>query len=251
MTANTIQTFLKPGKWLHESGGPRYTRLSRRIQEIIEKGILKESSPLPAEREIAGLTGFSRVTVRRAMQELVDQGLIVQRQGLGSFVSDGTPRVKQSLSRLTSFTEDMTRRGLASSSSWLEREIAVPTLDEIMNLALASGESVARISRLRCASGKPMAIERASLPVDILPDPNQIKTSLYEFLESSSNRPVRALQRISAARIEDADANLLGLEDDAVGLHIVRTSFLPNRRVIEFTRSVYRGDAYDFIVELH
>ncbi|WP_298936506.1 GntR family transcriptional regulator [uncultured Ruegeria sp.] len=250
MTADTIEDFLKSDDWMQDAAGPRYVRLRKRIEESIETGLLGESAPLPAEREIATLTGLSRVTVRRAMQDLVDRGIIVQRQGSGSFVSDGTPKVEQSLSRLTSFTEDMTRRGLNSSSEWLERGVHTPSPEEVMALALSSGEAVARISRLRRANDRPMAIERASLPIDILPKPQLVDSSLYEVLGRDGNRPVRALQRISAINLESEDSALLGVEPGAAGLRIVRTSYLANRRVVEFTRSIYRGDAYDFVAEL-
>lgn len=246
----SIEAFLTSADWLDGGSGPRYVRLRKRIEEGIETGLLAESAPLPAEREIAALTGLSRVTVRRAMQDLVDRGIIVQRQGSGSFVSDGTPKVEQSLSRLTSFTEDMVRRGLDSTSEWLGRGLHMPSPEEVMALALSSGESVARIERLRRANGKPMAIERASLPPDILPNPLLVETSLYKVLEEDGNRPVRALQRISAINLGEDDAELLGVEPGTAGLRIVRTSYLPNRRVVEFTRSIYRGDAYDFVAEL-
>jgi GntR family transcriptional regulator len=246
----TIEDFLKPGDWLDVATGPRYVRLRKRIEEAIAEGLLAAGAPLPAEREIASLTTLSRVTVRRAMEDLVERGIIVQRQGSGSFVSDGTPRVEQSLSRLTSFTEDMGRRGLDSSSEWLGRGIYMPSPEEVMALALEAGDSVSRIARLRRANGKPMAIERASLPTDILPNPLIVEGSLYEVLERDGNRPVRALQRISAINLEDEDADLLGVEPGTAGLSIARTSYLPNRRVVEFTRSIYRGDAYDFVAEL-
>lgn len=245
-----IEEFLTPDGWLENATGPRYLRLRARIEAAITDGILSENAPLPAEREIANLSGLSRVTVRRAMQDLVDRGIVVQRQGSGSFVSDAPPKVEQSLSRLTSFTEDMVRRGLSSSSEWLGRGIHMPSPEEVMVLALSAGESVARVERLRRANDRPMAIERASLPVDILPNPLQVDTSLYEVLGASGNRPVRALQRISAINLGDEDAELLGVDPGAAGLSIKRTSYLPNRRVVEFTRSIYRGDAYDFVAEL-
>lgn len=246
----TIETFLRPSEWLEEATGPRYVRLRTRIETAISTGLLSQSAPLPAEREIASLSGLSRVTVRRAMQDLVDRGIVVQRQGSGSFVSDAPLKVEQSLSRLTSFTEDMDRRGLTSSSEWLGRGIYMPSPEEVMVLALSSGESVARVERLRRANDRPMAIERASLPVDILSNPLLVETSLYKVLEAGGNRPVRALQRISAINLGDEDAELLGVEPGAAGLRIMRTSYLRNRRVVEFTRSIYRGDAYDFVAEL-
>ncbi|UWR75552.1 GntR family transcriptional regulator [Phaeobacter inhibens] len=246
----TVEEFLTPAAWLDDAAGPRYVRLRQRIEDGIETGLLPKSAPLPAEREIATLTGLSRVTVRRAMQDLVDRGIIVQRQGSGSFVADGTPKVEQSLSQLTSFTEDMERRGYDTSVEWLERGIHTPSPEEVMALALTSGEAVARIARLRRANGRPMAIERASLPVDILPNPQAVRGSLYEVLEQSGSRPVRALQRISAINLPEQEAQMLEVEPGMAGLSIVRTSYLRNRRVVEFTRSIYRGDAYDFVAEL-
>lgn len=246
----TIEDFLKPADWMDTAQGPRYVQLRRRLEDSISTGVLSANAPLPAEREIASITGLSRVTVRRAMQDLVDKGIIIQRQGSGSFVSEGTPKVEQSLSRLTSFTEDMAQRGLPSTFQWLERGLFSPTLEEVVALALSSGEQVARVARLRMANDRPMAIERASIPSDILPDPDIVTTSLYEVLEAGGHRPERALQKISAINLGPADAEILGVEIGSAGLRIERTSYLSNRRVVEFTRSVYRGDAYDFVAEL-
>jgi len=245
-----VNEFLRPEHWLMESSGPRYVQLRNRIEEGIAAGILVPDTPLPPEREIAALTELSRVTVRKAIQELVDKGSIVQKQGSGSFVMDKSSRVEQSLSRLTSFTEDMASRGLESTSVWLERGVFAPGPEEVVALALSSEDSVSRIARLRIANDRPLAIERASLPLDLLPDPTKVTRSLYEILELDGNRPVRALQKISAVNLNEEDAGLLGVEPGVAGLRIVRTSYLPGGRVVEYTRSVYRGDAYDFVAEL-
>ncbi|MCI2397775.1 GntR family transcriptional regulator [Aliiroseovarius subalbicans] len=246
----SVIAFLTPDSWLDEGSGPRYRRLQKRIEEGIGTDLLPPNAPLPPEREIAALTGLSRVTVRKAMQALVEQGAIVQKQGSGSFIADIAPRVEQSLSRLTSFTEDMARRGLKSESQWLERGMFMPSPEEVVTLALDPHAPVARIARLRVAGGRPMAIERASLPPDLLPDPTGVTRSLYEVLGRDGNRPERAIQKISAINLDAEDAALLGVPTGAAGLKIERTSYLPGGRVAEFTRSIYRGDAYDFVAEL-
>ncbi|MCP5085293.1 MAG: GntR family transcriptional regulator [Rhodobacteraceae bacterium] len=245
-----VAKFLDPNSWIDGSIGPLYVRLRKRIEDGIESGVLEPNTPLPPEREIASLTALSRVTVRKAIEELVDRGVIVQIQGSGSFVTEKKARVEQSLSRLTSFTEDMERRGMASESKWLERGIFIPSPDEVVVLALGASDSVSRITRLRIAGDRPMALERASLPLDILPNPTAVEKSLYEVLQASGNLPVRAIQKISAINLDEKDAELLGVPENSAGLHIERTSYLSSGRVAEFTRSKYRGDAYDFVAEL-
>ncbi|QDY70896.1 GntR family transcriptional regulator [Qingshengfaniella alkalisoli] len=246
-----ITSFLAPEAWLLPNGGPRYLQLRKRIEQGISEGLLVPESPLPAEREIAAKTNLSRVTVRKAFRELAEKGLIVQRQGSGSFVA-GTqkPRMEQSLSALTSFTEDMRQRGLTVESEWIERGVFSPSPEETLSLGLSLDERVSRISRLRRADGRPLAIERASLPVELLPDPFAVETSLYAELDGRGIRPVRAIQKISAINLNAADAGLLGVAERDAGLRIERTSYLESGRVVEFTRSVYRGDTYDFVAQL-
>lgn len=245
-----ISEFLSPDAWMQQSGGPRYVQLRRRLEAGIRDGILAPNTSLPPERELAQMTDLSRVTVRKAIQELAEKGLIEQRQGSGSFVREAQARVEQSLSHLTSFTEDMKRRGLDTTSTWLERGIFMPSPDEMLALGLRSGESVARISRIREAGGRPMALERAALPLDVLPNPLDVTTSLYAVLEARDLRPVRAVQKISAINLPARDAELLSVAEGTAGLSIERSSYLASGRMIELTKSLYRGDAYDFVAEL-
>jgi GntR family transcriptional regulator len=246
----SVADFLRPDQWLNPAAGPLYVQLRRRIETGIESGFLAPDTPLPPEREIAALTDLSRVTVRKAIGNLVAQGAVVQKQGSGSYIAPRHGRVQQSLSRLTSFSEDMARRGLQSESRWLERGLFLPTPEEVMALGLAAQDRVARLERVRYADGRPMAIERASLSIAILPDPASVESSLYASLSARGLRPVRAVQRISAANLGKRDAELLDVPTGAAGLRIERISFLSNGAVVEFTRSIYRGDAYDFAAEL-
>jgi GntR family transcriptional regulator len=117
-------------------------------------------------------------------------------------------------------------------------------------LGLAADELVARVARLRIANDTPLAIERASLSAGVLPDPAAIGSSLYAALEAGGNRPVRAVQRISAVTLGETDAKLLEAAPASACLRIERISYLASGKVIEFTRSIYRGDAYDFVAEL-
>lgn len=248
--AADMLTVLSPDSWARAHGGPLYTQFSQHIATAIRSGQLEAGTPLPSERELASISNLSRVTVRKAVQNLVQDGLVVQKQGSGTTVAQHAGRVQQSLSRLTSFSEDMQRRGLNASSQWLEKGIFSPSPEEVMTLGLTSSSNVARISRLRMADGKPLALERASLSSQILPDPENVKDSLYAHLARTNHKPSRAIQRISADILSGQDAQLLDLDDGSAGLRIERISYLPSGQIVEFTRSIYRGDAYDFVAEL-
>jgi GntR family transcriptional regulator len=231
-------------------GGPLYLQLKRWIEDAVRRGAIKPGDALPSERDLAARVEMSRVTVRKAVQHLVREGMLVQRHGSGTYVAPQPNRVEQSLSQLTSFTEDMARRGMMVRSVWLDRGIYTPSPEETVTLGLGASDNVARVARLRISGETPLAIERAALSAGILSDPEAIGASLYAHLDKSGHRPVRAIQRIRAVSLEEEDATLLGVSPGVASLHIERTSYLPSGRVVEFTRSIYRGDTYDFVAEL-
>jgi GntR family transcriptional regulator len=245
-----MQEIFAPDAFQETGAGPLYLQLHRRIAEAIDTGRLKPGDSLPPEREMAAMTGLSRVTVRKGVEALVASGQLVQRRGSGTYVAPQLRKLEQALSLLTSFTEDMAHRGRTVESVVLSRSLNSPSPEEVMALGLGHGDRVARLERVRTSDGLPLAIERASLPEEILPNPDAVGASLYAYLDGQGLRPVRAVQRISATNLTARDATLLDVPPGTAGLRIERVSYLPNGMVVEFTRSIYRGDAYDFAVEL-
>ncbi|MFD1747548.1 GntR family transcriptional regulator [Rhizobium helianthi] len=231
-------------------GGPLYVRLKKLIEQAMTEGKLKHGDALPAERDIADAAAISRVTVRKAIDSLVDQGLLVRRRGSGTFVVKQVPRMQQPLTRLTSFSEDMRRRGMSAGSRWLDRGLYHPTPEETMTLGLFGEARVARLLRLRTANDMPIALERTSLPDDILPDPDAIENSLYQALAVRNIRPVRANQRISAVLLQEDETELLGVPPGSAALRVQRIAYLETGRVMEVSTALYRSDAYDLVAEL-
>lgn len=248
---NQTLAAILPLEGLQSAGsGPLYVKLRQSLEDAIRSGKLDHGAALPAERDLADYANVSRVTVRKAVDDLVRDGLLSRRHGSGTFVVKPISRVEQPLTRLTSFTEDMARRGVTTRSEWLERGLFHPTPEEMMMLGLAPGTRVARLGRLRMGNDMPLAIEHASISVEFLPDPLAVTGSLYAELEKRNARPVRAIQRISACNMKNPDAGLLAVPVGSAGLSIERVSYLSSGRVVEVTRSLYRGDAYDFVAEL-
>lgn len=248
--SDVLSAILSPDELQSAGSGPLYIKLRQSLEDAIRSGKLGHGQALPPERDLAEFANVSRVTVRKAVDDLVKDGLLMRKHGSGTFVMKPVSKLQQPLSHLTSFTEDMARRGYTTRSEWLERGLFTPSPDEMMQLGLKVGIMVARLGRLRIANELPLAIERASLPADVLPDPKAVETSLYAELHRTGHRPVRAVQRISATNVGKDEAALLAVPVGSAGLTIERVSYLASGRVVEVTHSLYRGDAYDFVAEM-
>jgi GntR family transcriptional regulator len=226
---------------------PLYQQLERALRGAIERGDLAPDDALPPERDLAAEIGVSRITVRKAIDGLVREGLLVRRQGSGTFVR---VRVEKNFSKLTSFSEDMRARGRTPRSVWLKRSEGTVTPEEAMSLRSSPGTPVFRFHRIRYADDAPMSLERATVLADCLPSIDAVESSLYEALEHSGHRPVRALQRLRAVLFDAEQAELLDGRVHDPGLLVERIGFDRDGRAIEFSQSWYRGDTYDFVAEL-
>jgi GntR family transcriptional regulator len=225
---------------------PLYLQLADAIRKRIADGEIGTGDALPSERELSQSTGISRVTVRKAIDALFREGLLSRRHGSGTYIS---PRIEQPAALLAGFSADMRSRGKVPGSTLVEHQVGTPSPEEALALALGVGVSVRRLARVRTADGEPLAIERACVPVALLPEYAPQETSLYAALERRGHRPVRGLQRLQASLASAEEAQLLEIPTGAAILRIERRSFLANGTPVEFTRSAYRGDRYDFVAE--
>jgi GntR family transcriptional regulator len=226
---------------------PLYRQLRRSLREAIDQEVLAPDDSLPAERDIAIDFGVSRITVRKALEGLVDEGLLDRRHGAGTFVAS---RIQKNMATLSSFSEDIASRGWQASSQWLSKTEAEVTPSESLALGLPPESVVYRFDRIRFAEDKPLAIEHAIVPASCLPSMDAVGKSLYAALEQTGNRPTKALQRLQAMAFDTEQARLLGVNKGDPGLFIERRGYLDDGRIVEVTRSYYRGDAYDFVAEL-
>ncbi len=235
-----------------QNRAPLYQQLQRALRDAIEDNRLAADEALPPERELAEEFGISRITVRKALDALVGEGMLTRRQGAGTFVTARSEtRVEKSFSKLSSFSEDMISRGRRPESVWLSRSAGTVTPEEALTLGLSPGSVVYRFNRIRYADGEPMALEYSTVPGFCLASEMSVGESLYEALDQHSARPARALQRLRAILFTGERAKLMGIEDGAPGLLIERRGFLKDGRPVEVTKSYYRGDAYDFVAELN
>jgi len=235
---------LSPSK---DKNTPLYLQIANNLRVHIAEGKIDSGEALPPERELSILTGASRVTIRKSIDQLVTEGLLYRKQGSGTFVAS---RIEAPSSFLSGFTDDALARGDSPGALWISKTYSKPTAHEASQLAIPASEEVARLSRVRLSNGEPLAIENAVVPKKFITDLSILKESLYEALEKSGHRPVKGKQRIRASLATPTEAGLLQTEEKSEILRIERTTFASDGSVIEYTRSAYRGDRYDFVSDL-
>ena len=235
--------------YLHEStdARPLYRKLADGLVHVMRQQGLDGSTHLPSERQLSETLGIARATLRKAIDELADAGMIVRRQGAKSVLA---PRFEKALSALTGFSDELRARGITPGQRWLSRKLVSPTLVEAQALALGASDLVLRLERVRLADSQPIAIERATVPAAILPSGEMVEQSLYATLAGIGAPPVRGIQRIRAGVMGREDAELLGRRTGDPILMVERRCYLADGRPVEFTQSRYDGASYDFLTEL-
>jgi GntR family transcriptional regulator len=236
---------LKPGK-------PRHEQISDWLREQIQEGVYAADSQIPSESQLTDRFDVSRITVRRALQTLENEGLIYRRQGLGSFVKD--TRVRQGLVRLTDFIEDMAQAGLAASSTVLHFGQEKAAADVAKALGVAEGQIVFRLDRLRLGDGEPIAFDQTWMSVfyaGLLSDHDLEQETIYRILENHYGITVeQGRYRIKAVNADPEVARHLAVPRGRALLLIERTSFTHSDKQIYYQRRYYRSDRVTYDLEL-
>lgn len=230
-----------------DPGSTLYRRLGMALGNALVSSGAAGGQGLPSERRLSEVLGISRVTVRRALDELARDGRLKRSQGAQTRVAG---RVQKALSKVTGFSEELRARGSRPGHRWVSRQTVLPTPSEALALGLSAQDPVVRLVRIRTADGQPLAIERAVIPQSILPDGALVEESLYAVLRSLSAEPVRGAQRIRAGIMSQAEAALLEAETGAPLLIIERRCYLADGRPVEFTETRYNGEVYDFLTDI-
>jgi GntR family transcriptional regulator len=230
---------------------PLYHQLKEILLNEIRTGKLKPDDRLPAEDQVAASYGVSVITVRRTLSDLAAAGYLRRERGRGTFVS--RPAVALGPRELTSFTGEMIRRDLSSSSIVLEQGVLPADAALAEELRIAESDPVFRLRRLRLADGEPMGLQTAHIPAALTPglENRDLTGSLYAVLEKDFGLvPAHAREIHSATLITGSDAAALRLPEGSLGLAARRWTYLAGGRPFEFVTSVMRGDRYEIVLDL-
>ena len=227
----------------------KQTETRTRVLDLIEQ--LEVGQAIPSERQLSSDLGVSRLTVRAALDDLVREGLLVRRHGSGTFVSE--PKIAQELT-MTSFTEDMRRRGMIPESRTLDLHIAPAGAHLGRLLHVSPSEPVVVIDRLRLADRETMAIERLHVRASLVPGLSAADLERQSFYELLLDRYgidiVGGIQTIEPTVTNETESEALGVPLHSPAFVFERTTRSSTGEIVEYVRSIYRGDRYRLVTEL-
>jgi GntR family transcriptional regulator len=236
----------------HTSDVPLYVQIADSLLDRIESGRLLAGDRLPPERELSEALGVNRLTLRRALRVLESQGLLIRRQGSGTFVAD--PKIERQAGRLISFTHGMQRRGFMPGARVVrfdERPVEA-SLAAVLHLPLQA--PVVDLLRLRFLNEAPVMLEHYVMSVRRFPDLQRFdleRRSMYEVMETEYGVHIRrARQSLEPVTASEYEAELLDISPGAPLMLERRLAYDQDGQPVEHGRDLYRGDRFRFVTEI-
>ena len=232
---------------------PKYFQLASILRQKIDEGEWAPRSAIPSERQLEGLYHLSRTTIREAIDQLVQQGYLYREHGRGTFVSP--QKLQKGWMELTSFSEDLLKRGMQPGQIILTLETLVPSPKVLQRLELAPGSLVTRIERVRLGNDIPIGLQTSYLALpngqSIAREELERSGSLYRILSERFHLyPTEADETLEVTVASPEEARLLGVGIGAPLLLSERVTFSQERRPVEFVKILYRGDKYRYFTHL-
>ncbi|PLS18747.1 GntR family transcriptional regulator [Bacillus sp. M6-12] len=232
---------------------PLYHQLKEILIEDIDNNILNPGDKIPSEHQLCDQYNVSRNTVKKAIEDLVQEGFLYRVKGTGTFVS--MPKIEQSLSGFYSFSQVLKEKGLKPKDIIIEIKKETATKKIANALKLNKGDQVVMLQRLRCANEEPIILESSYLPADKINDIEKLymvgETPLYEILANEFNIVVgSAKETFEPVLIRKYEEIHLGIKEGNPALLLERVAYDRMKQPVEFCKSIVRGDRCRFYTEL-
>ncbi len=227
---------------------PIYQIIENDIKQSIKEGLLQHGDMIQSENELKEKYNVSRMTVRQALNNLVNEGFLYKHKGKGTFVN--TLKIDKKIQGLLSFTEEMTLMNHKVTNKIISIKL-IPALDEVSaKLYLNRNDMVYFIERVRYSDDIPVLFEQLYVPQSLFKVINEeiMKGSFYHYVEKVLHLKINfSIQTIEARLATQEIAQYLEISKTSPVLHISLNSFLDNGRPFEYVKSYYRADQYRFI----
>ena len=227
---------------------PVYYQIQTIIHNLIESKKLKMGDKIPTEEELCKIFNVSRMTIRQAIEGLVNSGELIREKGKGTFVA--SDKIIFELSALHSFSEDMKKRGLSVTNKIIETKIIKPPKEIANSLQITKDSSVFRLKRIRIVNRKPAAIEITYIPIERCPriiDEDLENNSLFYLIENKYGLKLfYSDQTLEPVIAKKEESKLLQIKENSPLLKMTGITYLKNGYPIEYVVGLYRGDRYKF-----
>lgn len=221
---------------------PLYRQILDPIAQLIKSGELAPNQLLEDEISMAHRLQISRPTARRALQELVDSGLLMRRRGVGTRV---TPSHIHRQLALTSLNGDLLKAGLDTRTEVLEYKVHLATTEEVERLKCEPDEELVTIQRLRWTNAQPLALMNNTIPSRIAPTLTELsRFGLYEAFAHHNVFPTSAVQTLGAKNASKTEAKLLDIEPNSALFTMERIAYDASGKVVELGDHVYDARQY-------
>lgn len=231
---------------------PLYIQIAEGLLERIESGELSPGDRLPSERELSRMLGVNRMTLRRALEMLESQSLLLRRQGDGTYVAE--PKIERQAGRLVPFTQGMQRRGYLPGAKVISFEKRPVEAAIAKELGVPVSALVFLARRLRFINQEPVMLERFTMPAQRFPGLERFdlsRRSVYEVMEREYGvRVVRARQSLEPVAASEYEAELLGVKPGDPLMLERRLGFDQDGQPVEYGLDLYRGDRFRFVTEI-
>ena len=229
-----------------------YSKIEEAIATEIAQGEYRPGDQLPTEDALLQRFQVSRITIRRAIQNLVSRGLLEIRRGLGTFVL--SPQIEAELTKLTGFVEDMNATGRKATARVISQSVVAASARVAERLQLARGTKVMQIKRVRLADGVPISFDETYLPLSlgIQVVHNDLRLHpIFTLLEREFGVPlVEADYELEAVIASKAVADALQVRVGSPIFQIERTSMTTGNQPVDYEVLSYRGDLVRFVTKL-
>nr|WP_139588835.1 GntR family transcriptional regulator [Levilactobacillus brevis] len=229
---------------------PIYIQIHNDIKRAIEAGKWAVGDRIPSERELSRNFDVSRMTLRQAIQTLVDEGILERQVGSGTYVAN--QKVQEKMSGVTSFTDLMLTQGKQPTSKTISYHVMNPSLSEAEKLKLNEDDQVLRMERIRYGDDVPICFEVATVPEKLVDglSKKEVTSSLYRALEDKKQlSPGKAQQTVSAMSASERIAEYLSIKRGDAILRLRQVTYLQDGTPFEYVRTQYVGERFEFYLE--
>jgi GntR family transcriptional regulator len=241
----------KPPMIVRQPGVTAHAQIEDWLADAIAGGKLTPGDRLPTEHDLAAWLGVSRMTLRHALSELAQRGLVIRTVGRGGGTFVAEPKLEQDLTTLAGFSEQLRRHGKVAGARVLAAAQIPASRAAAAALEVAEGDPVHDVRRIRLADGKPIVIEHSQFPAALFPDllDCRLDGSLYELLaDRYGQQPHRARESLEPVVASVREAEALEVDEGAPLMLVERTAYSLTGQPLEFARDLFRGDRTKVVV---